>query len=539
MIKKSILVTASIVGYIGAATFPGAAQSLLSPDDQRIMHQQAQHLDPQTEDHLHRPQPEPKHKGQDKTGTKTASDVAVIQEAALAALDPSQVGQWAYEQPFPTDFNAIHVVCSPTGKCLLVAGSGKSATTFQAKTFRSYVYNTVTKTKKLIYTPDDLFCNGHVLLPDGRALLTGGTASYNPYKGTRTQYVFNFATEAYQKLTNLSVGRWYPSVVTMADGKQLIASGLNDTGAKTNLVETFDYRTNTTTKLAGTRTLPLYPHLYQTSKPNEIFHAGPNGTGFWNPYTGAFRAVAKQVGTMPNGFTSCFHGDVREQNLITMGGGWPATAKTNIIDLDAATPAYRAGPPLSAAKAYVSCITLPDGTLFEAHGGYDNTVAASSRTTGLLATLAGPWQAMSPLPEGEHRVYHQILWLLDDGRVVSMSSNPKGSPRSTSHLVYSPPYLAKGQRPVITSHPTEVKYGAAYAVGTTAAAGQTVNRITITAAPSQTHSIDLNQRYLSLPLVNGSITLPAQPTVMPPGWYRIWAVDTNNIPSVAKWIHIQ
>jgi hypothetical protein len=25
---------------------------------------------------------------------------------------------------------------------------------------------------------------------------------------------------------------------------------------------------------------------------------------------------------------------------------------------------------------------------------------------------------------------------------------------------------------------------------------------------------------------------------MPPGWYRIWAVDNANVPSVAKWVHL-
>jgi hypothetical protein len=239
-------------------------------------------------------------------------------------------------------------------------------------------------------------------------------------------------------------------------------------------------------------------------------------------------------------YGSCFFGDVRDQNLMVMGGGWPATARTNVIDLDSASPLYRAGPPLTAAKAYVSCVNLPDGSLFEANGGSDNSIPAASRNTALLTTLAGPWQAMSPLPTGEHRLYHSLLFLQDDGRVVSVTSNPAGSaPQSRSFLVWSPPYLSRGIRPTITSSPIEVTYGGTYAIGTSAGAGRTVSRITVTTGPSATHSTDVNQRYLSLPLTNGSITLPTQPTVMPPGWYRIWAVDDANVPSVASWIHLQ
>ena len=196
---------------------------------------------------------------------------------------------------------------------------------------------------------------------------------------------------------------------------------------------------------------------------------------------------------------------------------------------------------MNAAKGYDSYVNMPDGSLFEANGGSDNTIARASRTTGLLTSLTGPWQAMSPLPTGEHRLYHSLLYLQDDGRVVSITSNPSGGVvnQSRSHLVYSPPYLSRGTRPAITSAPTEVRYGGTYGIGAAAGAGRTVTRVTVTSAPSATHSVDLNQRYLSLPLVNGAITLPSQPAVLPPGWYRIWAVDSAGVPSVAKWVHLQ
>ncbi len=119
--------------------------------------------------------------------------------------DPAQVGSWAYEEPFTGDQNMVHVVCSPTGKCLFVVGKGQK--------FSSYVYNPTTKTKVLVKTPDDLFCAGHVLLPDGRALVVGGTLASKPWKGSKTQSAFDFVTETYQKLPDMAVGRWYPSVV--------------------------------------------------------------------------------------------------------------------------------------------------------------------------------------------------------------------------------------------------------------------------------------------------------------------------------------
>src|SRR4029453_8879828 len=102
-------------------------------------------------------------------------------------------------------------------------------------------------------------------------------------------YAFDFVTETYQKLSDMAVGRWYPSVVTMSDGRQLITAGYDVTGAKTNVVEVFDPTTNVTSRLTPTRSRPLYPRTFQTVRPGEIFYAGPAGPGFWNPVTGAFR----------------------------------------------------------------------------------------------------------------------------------------------------------------------------------------------------------------------------------------------------------
>ena len=536
MHRKSAVTVTLLMWLLTVVLSPAAVAA--PSDDQRVIAQQNKELDPQanevdpaTGQSRFTPLPPPAHHGHDRTGTPTSSDLMTTEMTAAAVTDPAQVGSWATGTPFSGDQNMVHVVCSPTGKCLFVVG--------KANKFSSYVYNPATGITALVKTPDDLFCAGHVLLPDGRALVIGGTLGTSPWKGSKTVYAFNFVTESYEKLADMSVGRWYPSVVTMSDGRQLITSGYDVTGAKTNVVEIFDPKTNATTRLTPTRNLPLYPRTFQTSTPGEIFYAGPTGPGFWNPATGAFRSVNNAAGNKPTGFGSCFFGDVRDQNLMIMGGGWPATATTNVIDLDSTAPAYRTGPPLSAAKGYVSCVNLPDGTLFQANGGSDNAIAAASQTTGLLPSLAGPWLAMSPLPAGEHRLYHSLLYLLDDGTLISMTSNPDGgSAPSTSLLIYSPPYLSKGQRPVITSSPTEVTYGGTYAIGASAAAGSTVQRITVTAAPSTTHSTDLNQRYVSLPLVNGSITLPSQSTILPPGWYRIWALDDAGRPSVAKWIHL-
>lgn len=433
----------------------------------------------------------------------------------------------------------MHVVAGPNGKVLLVAGSGKNKANFAAGTFTSYVWDPVTDQSRLIQTPSDMTCSGHTLLPDGRALIGGGTQGYGPdFTGSRALYAFDFDTEQYEVLPPLEVGRWYPTAVTGTDGRVLFVAGFDENGIKTNVSEVFDYRTNTHERVPSTQNLANYVHLHTTAD-GRFFAANGQRPGLWNPYANTFAPVGGFLGPKLTSATSasCFVGDVREQNLMVLGGGWPATSITRIIDLDAPTPTYRQGPSLATPKAYVSCVNLPDGTLFEANGGSANAIDGASTEASILTSVFAGWTPVNPLPTGEHRLYHSLLFLLDSGQVISTTSNPKGQARNNSVLIYSPSYLFRGARPVITGAPVEVAYGGRYPVSATAT-GATVDRMTITAAPSPTHSLDSNQRYLSLPIVDGTITLPTSGGIMPPGWYRLWAVDSQGRPSTATWIHL-
>jgi galactose oxidase len=77
--------------------------------------------------------------------------------------------------------------------------------------------------------------------------------------------------------------------------------------------------------------------------------------------------------------------------------------------------------------------------------------------------------------ESVDRCYHATAVLLPDATVLSAGSgefrptpttenDPKDSHRDGQ--VFSPPYLFKGVRPVITSAPSSVFYGQAFSVGT-------------------------------------------------------------------------
>ncbi len=95
------------------------------------------------------------------------------------------------------------------------------------------------------FAPNDMFCTGHMQLPNGNPLFVGGTQYYFPYRtGARTSYIFDWRKELgidwtrvdwrkFPSLLNnpwtfsgfMKRGRWYPTIVPLVDGRFVIFSG--------------------------------------------------------------------------------------------------------------------------------------------------------------------------------------------------------------------------------------------------------------------------------------------------------------------------
>ncbi len=69
----------------------------------------------------------------------------------------------------------------------------------------------------------NLFCSGHTLLPDGRLLVTGG--HFKDSMGIDQASLYDFAANTWTPLPAMNHGRWYPSVITLADGQAVVLSG--------------------------------------------------------------------------------------------------------------------------------------------------------------------------------------------------------------------------------------------------------------------------------------------------------------------------
>ena len=59
-----------------------------------------------------------------------------------------------------------------------------------------------------------------------------------------------------------------------------------------------------------------------------------------------------------------------------------------------------------------------------------------------------------------------------------------------------------------------------------------------------THSFDNGQRLIDIPITSRNATglqakIPDNRNLAPPGFYMVFLVNQQGVPSVAKWVHLQ
>jgi hypothetical protein len=509
-----------------------------------------------------------------KTDDYTMVDATqTVPDASCSAGVKCVKGDWQV-MPFQSAVRAIHAVVLRNGDVLLIAGSGNDPEAFAAKSFKTAIYRPGSGTFTAVPTPEDLFCAGHVQLKDGRILVMGGNKDYSAadgshgYKGLKNSYIFDPGTNSYQRVNDMTGGSWYPSATIMGNGDVISLGGLGEDSSGTVLTQYFDESEGRWLGVGETRQTWSFWGLYPSMilmQDGRLFYTGSHVFGNGLPGSGA--SIYDYGGatiTPVNGLRKKDERDqsmsvllppAQDQKVLTMGGGNNETNPdahrlTDLIDLKRPSPVYTAGPQIpqgtltggvpqtgDQGKMYVSAVLLPDGKVFETGGAMHNRAdpvyEASMYDPATNTFTAG--MATDPVPRG----YHSSAFLLPDGRVMAVGDNPGNGTFDMRVSVYSPPYLFKGARPQITGMSTP---NWAYGSSNTITVDGPVLKAELIRPAAVTHSSDPNQRFVDLPMtVTGntiSLNLTSNPNLAPPGWYMLFVVGTNGVPSVAKWVKV-
>jgi hypothetical protein len=451
----------------------------------------------------------------------------VVAVAVRSNAQASTQGQWSAVASWPT--RAVHATLLPDGRVFFVSYYAESL----HPNIWDPVSNTFTATASSSYA---LFCAGHTTLADGRVFIAGGhIADFTGYAHT---VIFDPATNGFTSLPNMNTGRWYPTATTLPNGDVLVVSG--DINSNTNvdaLPQVFQFSTKTWRNLTTAQlSQPLYPNMLVA--PNgKVFNAGPSrqsrylntaGTGAWTNVAvlnfGGVRDYGPAVMYAPG-------------KVLDVGGSNPPTATAEIIDLNAATPAWKFTSSMHFPRRQHNAVVLPDGKVFIVGGskasGFD-TSTSPVLPTEMWDPATGQFTVMASI--AVYRGYHSTALLLADGRVLSAGGNV-GGPNAQ---VFSPPYLFAGARPSIASAPVSAGYGQTVFVGTSDAAS--ISKVTLLKQASVTHTNSMSQGFQTLSFTKTStglnVTMPANANLATPGYYMLFILNGSGVPSVGSIIQI-
>lgn len=451
----------------------------------------------------------------------------VVAVAVRSNAQASTQGQWTAVTNWPT--RAVHATLLPDGRVFFVSYYAESL----HPNIWDPVSNTFTATASSSYA---LFCAGHTTLADGRVFIAGGHIA--DFTGYPHAIIFDPATNGFTSLPDMNTGRWYPTTTTLPNGDVLVVSG--DINSNTNvdaLPQVFQFATKTWRNLTTAQlSMPLYPNMLVA--PNgKVFDAGPSrqsrylntaGTGSWSNV-----AVMNFGGSRDYGPAVLYS----PGKVAFFGGSDPPTATSEIIDLNATTPAWKFTSSMHFPRRQHNAVILPDGKVFivggSKAGGFD-TSSSPVLPTEMWDPATGQFTVMASI--AVYRGYHSTALLLADGRVLSAGGNV-GGPNAQ---LFSPPYLFAGTRPSIASAPTSAGYGQTVFVGTPNAAS--ITKVTLLREASVTHTNSMSQSFQSLSFTTTStglnVTMPANANIAPPGYYMLFILNGSGVPSTASIIQM-
>ncbi|RNF82024.1 galactose oxidase-like domain-containing protein [Montanilutibacter psychrotolerans] len=398
-------------------------------------------------------------------------------------------------------------------------------------------------------TAVDIFCNAQLLLPDGNIEMWGGdvlnlstgAASLDPNDDSA---LFRPLDNSLVRTGKMFRKRWYATSTTLPNGEVYIQGG--DGGGDFPEVRTGTGSFRLLTGAPTTHLGALYPRNF----------LAPDGNVFGTRYEFMYRVDPNGVGTIASAGT--FPGSnlgasstavmFRPGRILQVGGGYDlmsASPQARVIDIRPATPVVTSVAPPLHRRHWATSTMLPDGRVFLSGGSTadNNPINGVAYTSELYDPVANTWSAGATAQR--MRLYHSAALLLPDASVLTLGGGANGPQLNLNAEIYYPGYLFNADgtpaaRPAIASAPMTSDPGQTIAITTPDAAA--IARVTLIKTGAVTHSFDMDQRFIELPFtVAGNelqASLPANAFETPPGFYMVFVVNGQGVPSEAAMLRV-
>ena len=491
----------------------------------------------------------------------TRADAAAA--AVAAAGDPDDVGEWGPLMNWP--LVGVHVALMPNGEVLAYDSVGDSRT-------EAYPNEQQVRTRALLWDPQDssisrtdaetginIFCSGLAHLVDGSLFVAGGNKDVT-LAGSAATNVFDSESDTWLRTDDMAYERWYPSTTPLANGEILITGGSAAQGEAIAIPEVrgLDGAIRALDDAAfDLERDPIYFYPWMDAGPDgQVFYTGPgaliqsldpSGEGEWKNL--GFRDFEYRD------YGSRAMYDVGK--ILVSGGGSPPSSTSETIDLTEEEPDDMAESTggMATPRRQHNLTVLADGSVLATGGLSSNAgqvdVLNGVYTAELWDPDTGEWRTLAA--EERTRQYHSTALLLPDGRVLSSGGGICGACEENSEpdylekngQVFSPPYLfdddgSPAARPTITDAPDSVGFDRTFDIATPDPA--TIAEVSMVRLGAVTHSVNMEQRYVPLDFeatgTGLTATSPPDGDAAPPGYYMLFLIDDEGVPSVSRMVRI-
>lgn len=411
----------------------------------------------------------------------------------------------------------------------------------------------------------DMFCPGISIDGTGKMIVTGGNAA------KKTTFM-DFASGQWSSGPDMNIARGYQSSAVCSDGRVFTIGGSWSGGRGGKNGEIYDPHSNSWTLLPGCPVKPMltqdHEGVYRADnhawlfgwKDGYVFQAGPSRAMNWYNIEEKGNVIAagsrrSQRGDDDDAMTgNAVMFDATRGKILTFGGSpsyQDSNAGSNAYLITLSEPGSKpdvrfASNGLNHARSFHTSVVLPDGQVFIT-GGQTYAVPFSDNDAVFEPEMYSPDQDKFSKMQSNSivRVYHSISLLLPDATVFTAGGGLCGD-CTTNHFdgqIYTPQYLLNhdgslAARPKIKSASVD-----ASRKRLEVKADSPVSSASLIRFGTATHTVNTDQRRVPLHLNRTNenqyrADLPDDLGVLLPGYYMLFVMNENGVPSISKTIDL-